>query len=457
MATLTKTERVTADGAVRTASATIAWFLRSRPTGRTVIWRVDRGRRPASRARRRWRRGPRRRPSAPRACRRAPARRRGRRARSSCSMPSSAWRTRPRSVVSLTTIRAVRPAAMTLTLPPVGRSRSASIAAALAASRRFGGTSVAAMLAEVSMTRTTSRARPAGRSRNGRAASSARITTSSSWSSSSRLRRSFCHGALASTSATSRGHSSVDGTTVSSRRSLSRYIATTAGTNSRPSSASGVVNGIAASPARAGGAARRTSGRPGSCPTAGRRSSPGAWPRGRRSPPSRPRGAPCRRRCVARSTVTSMPSPVSTSTSRRSPSSGGSSSSGDRTWRTISSEPVAASSRMTLSAAGSSRSEIRTTTPRPWSCARGVPGGGDEVGRAVGRLDRRQVGEQPEDAARAAQRRPAPGDPAGERADRDPVLGGEPDVAERRRRPLREQELGRARRSPSTPRHRGGA
>ena len=34
-----------------------------------------------------------------------------------------------------------------------------------------------------------------------------------------------------------------------------------------------------------------------------------------------------------------------------------------------SSDPVAASSRMTLSAAGSSRSEIRTTTPRPWSWA----------------------------------------------------------------------------------------
>ena len=82
LATLTKTDRVTADGAVRTASATIAWFLRSRPTGRTVIGAPDRARSAtASRARHRWRRGSGRRRSGPRACRRAPARRRGRRAR----------------------------------------------------------------------------------------------------------------------------------------------------------------------------------------------------------------------------------------------------------------------------------------------------------------------------------------------------------------------------------------
>ena len=42
LATLTKTERVTADGAVRTASATIAWFLRSRPTRQDRDRRVDR-------------------------------------------------------------------------------------------------------------------------------------------------------------------------------------------------------------------------------------------------------------------------------------------------------------------------------------------------------------------------------------------------------------------------------
>ena len=109
---------------------------------------------------------------------------------------------------------------------------------------------------------------------------------------------------------------------------------------------------------------------------------------------------------------------------------------------------------MTLSAAGSSRSEIRIDDAAAVELRAGVPGRGDEVGRAVGGLDRRQVGQQPEDAARAAHRRPAPGDPAGQRADRDPVLAGEPDVAERRRGPLGEQQLGRACRSPSTPRHR---
>src|SRR3954453_15987837 len=35
LATDTKTERVTHDGCVRTARATIAWFFRSRPTWRT--------------------------------------------------------------------------------------------------------------------------------------------------------------------------------------------------------------------------------------------------------------------------------------------------------------------------------------------------------------------------------------------------------------------------------------
>ena len=153
--------------------------------------------------------------------------------------------TRPRSDVPLATTLAVRPAAMTLTLPPAGRSLRASSASAFAASRRFGATSVACIDAEVSITRTMSPARPAGRSTNGRAARKAKTRTSSSWRSSSRLRRSFCHGAFASTSATSFCHSRVDGTTASSRRSLSRYMAMTTGTNSSPASASGARNGIA--------------------------------------------------------------------------------------------------------------------------------------------------------------------------------------------------------------------
>ena len=243
LATLTKTDRVTVDAAVRTARATIAWFFRERPTEMTVIGAatlaVGRVASAPSVATRIWA-SPERLASLSASSRASP--------RSPLSlvglMSSSACRTRPMSAVSLTTIRALRSAAMTETLPPVGSSRSASMTAALAASSRFGATSVAAMLADVSMTSTTSRASPAGRSKNGRAASSARITTSRSWSRSRRLRRSFCQGALASTSAIRRVHSKVDGTKVSSRRSFSRYIATTTGMNSRPSSASGVVNGM---------------------------------------------------------------------------------------------------------------------------------------------------------------------------------------------------------------------
>ena len=242
-ATPTKTERVTADDAVRTARATMAWFLRSRPTGRTVTGAststsgtVAMAASVATRTCA-W---PERAASfeaSSRASPRSPAIVEGWRSPMAC-------RTRPRSFDSLTTIRAVRSAAMTLTVPPVGRSPSASMAAAFAASRRVGATSVAAMLADVSTMSTMSPARPAGRSRNGRAASSAMMTTRRSCSSSSRLRRSFCHGAFASTSVSRRLHSSVDGTTARSRRSLSMYIASTAGMNSSPSSASGLVNGI---------------------------------------------------------------------------------------------------------------------------------------------------------------------------------------------------------------------
>ena len=260
--------------------------------------RRHRGRRSASRARRRSRRGSGRRPSAPRACRPAPGRRRGRRALLVVSMPSSAWRTRP-EVGRLVDHDPGAPVGGDDADHPAGRQVAQGARARPPWPPRGGSARRPwrPCWPTCRCTSTMSRARPAGRSRNGRAASRARITTSSSWSRSSRLRRSFCHGALASTSATRRVHSRVDGTTVSSRRSLSRYIAMTAGMNSSPSSASGVVNGIApASPARAGAAARRTSGRRGSCPTTGRRSSPAAWPRDRRSPPSRPPGGPCRRR-----------------------------------------------------------------------------------------------------------------------------------------------------------------
>src|SRR3990172_2065391 len=244
LATLTKTDRVTPEEPWRTASATIAWFFRSRPTGRTVMscsrrvvgfvasaasvaTRISASPDRAARASARFRASPR----SPEA---------GETARFSI-----AARTRPRSLVALTTTRAVRPAAMTLTLPPAGSSRSASRACCLAAVRRSGATSVAAMLAETSMTRTRSLASPAGRSRNGRAASAARMRTRRIWRSRRRLRRRRCQGAFASTSATRRCHKSVEGTTASSRRSLRRYIATTAGTKIRPRRARGEMKLIA--------------------------------------------------------------------------------------------------------------------------------------------------------------------------------------------------------------------
>jgi hypothetical protein len=72
---------------------------------------------------------------------------------------------------------------------------------------------------------------------------------------------------------------------------------------------------------------------------------------------------------------------------------------------------------------------------------RGVPGGCQQVGRAVRRLDPRQLGQEPEDAAGAAQRHPATRGAAAQRAERDPVFRRETDVAERGRGPLRELEL----------------
>ena len=94
---------------------------------------------------------------------------------------------------------------------------------------------------------------------------------------------------------------------------------------------------------------------------------------------------------------------------------------------------------MTRSAAGSSRSREQNDHATTVELSGRVAGGGDEVGRAVGRLDRREVGEQSEDATGAAQRRPPARRPTAECADRDPVLAREPDVAERRRGPLGEQ------------------
>ena len=294
-ATETKAEWERPDDAVWTPSATIAWLSWARPTRRTrtgassvpvggfaieasVATRISASPERAASAE-----------ASRRASPRSPA-------SEVAVIEAIACLTRPRSEVPFATTLAVRPAETTLTLPPAGRSLRASRAMALAASSRFGETSVACIEAEVSITSTMSPARPAGRSTKGRAASSTRIRTRSSWRSSSRLRRSFCHGALASTSATSFCHSSVDGTTASSRRSLSRYMAMTTGTNSSPASASGVRNGMAGPTRRPGdGAARRTPGPPAACPSRSARTRRGAWRPGRRGPPATRRGAPCSR------------------------------------------------------------------------------------------------------------------------------------------------------------------
>ena len=74
----------------------------------------------------------------------------------------------------------------------------------------------------------------------------------------------------------------------------------------------------------------------------------------------------------------------------------------------------------------------------------GMPGRDQQVGAAVGRGDGRQVGQQAEDPARAAEGVPAASRAPGERRDRDPILAREPDVAERGRGPLGEEQLGRA-------------
>ena len=83
------------------------------------------GRRPSSSAgppgRRRWRRGPRRRRTGSPAAGRGRARRRGRPRLTVGRIDSIACRTRPRSLVPVATIRAVRPASITLTLPPLGQ------------------------------------------------------------------------------------------------------------------------------------------------------------------------------------------------------------------------------------------------------------------------------------------------------------------------------------------------
>ena len=69
--------------------------------------------------------------------------------------------------------------------------------------------------------------------------------------------------------------------------------------------------------------------------------------------------------------------------------------------------------------------------------------GHDEVSHTIGGVDRRQVGEEAEDAAGTTQRRPPSGGPAAQRGDGDPILAREPDVAQGSRGAFGEQQFRR--------------
>ena len=136
-------------------------------------------------------------------------------------------------------------------------------------------------------------------------------------------------------------------------------------------------------------------------------------------------------------------SPVSASTSRRSPWSGG--------------IELVGRQDVQDDQLGAGRGELADHPVRPRveqvaeqdddapavELGRGVPGRGRRGRSALGGLDGRQVGQQPEDAAepRSEARRRAV---RRQRGDRDPILAREPDVAEGSRGSLGEQELRRA-------------
>ena len=105
---------------------------------------------------------------------------------------------------------------------------------ALAASKRVGSTSVACMEAEPSSKTTTLPLTTLGTGRNGRAKANTSAAKISNCKIRSKLRRSFCQGALASRSRSSFCHSMVLLTNTSRRRSRSMY-SRMMGPASRPS------------------------------------------------------------------------------------------------------------------------------------------------------------------------------------------------------------------------------
>ena len=274
----------------------------------------------------------------------------------------------PGSVTSLATTRAVSPAAMTLTRPPAGSPPRASVAARRAASRRSSGTSVADIEADASTTRTRSCASAAGRSSAGRTTAATSSSAHSSCSSSSSERRSRCHGEFASTSRTRCCHRKVELTSRSGRRSLSIQRATMTGSAIEPDEPERRQQRHV-DPTRAYATTRRRRSSANTRSASGSELDTGTYAAPRRwhmlaSPSCHAASRSRYASRVPRSTVTSTDPPLSRSTSRRSPSSGGSSSSSDRTWITDSSQRVPASSLMARSAPGSNRSDTSTIGPR---------------------------------------------------------------------------------------------
>ena len=265
------TDRVTPEGAVRTASATIAWLRLPRSRSRRGArepWRPPRDRRHVASAA----------SVAIEDLGVARTARRARRQAASASARSPGRRRRLDRVDRQADAPKVGRASCDDPRRPSGLD-DADFAAGWQVAERVEGRLLgrreairlrdrsAPMLADVSTTSTMSRARPAGRSRNGRAASRTRMMTSRSWSRNSRLRRRRCHGAFASTSATSRCQSSVEGTgrllaTQPEQVHRDRPPARTAGRAGRAGSISGMVAALRR-PTRApvGGEARRRSGR----------------------------------------------------------------------------------------------------------------------------------------------------------------------------------------------------
>ena len=213
------------------------------------------------------------------------------------SIPSRAWRTRPMSAVSLTTIRAVRSAVTTLTRPPVGRSRSASSAAALAASSRLGATSVARH-AGGRVEHEDDVAGQAGRSfqersrgEQGQDRHEQQLKQEQQAAPEPLPRR------VGLDVRDERVHSRVDGTTRLIPAQLEQVHRHDHRDEQQAEQREGGREGHGGLSQHAPAAQLvEHQDRPGSCRMRGRRSSPGAWPRDPRSPPSRPPGGPCRRR-----------------------------------------------------------------------------------------------------------------------------------------------------------------